>query len=144
MGFHCSGDHEPSRQPRLLLKPLMQSSGVSLLIDQTRSGTFEVPPYWRVAVEGKSSVNKLAGVFPSQHTTVQEDGAASSTDVAEPVVDSTETYKTANEGASKESVSVEQGQLLRAVEPGKGVLKVKTLRQRVNTFKTYCTRRTQQ
>ena len=92
MAFHRLGDHEPTRQPRLLLKPLMQSSGVSLLIDQTRSGTFEVPPYWRVAVEGKSSVNKLAGVFLSQHTTVQEDGAVSSTDVAEAVVDSTETY----------------------------------------------------
>ena len=51
--------------------------------------------------------------------------------MAEPVVDSTETYKTANEGASKESVSVEQGQLLRAVELGKGVLKVKTLRHRI-------------
>ena len=73
----------------------MQSSGVSLQFDQTRSGTFEVPPNWRVAVEGKSSVNKLAGVLPSQNTTVQEDGAMSSTDVAEPVVDSTETYKTA-------------------------------------------------
>ena len=78
MAFHCSGHHEPSRQPRLLLKPLTQSSGVSLQFDQTRSGTFEVPTNWRVAVEGESSVNKLAGVSPSQNTTVQEDGATSS------------------------------------------------------------------
>ena len=66
---------------------------------------------WRVTVEGKSSVSKLAGFFPSQITTVQEGGATSSTDVAEPVTDSTEVGKT-----SKESVAVEQGQLLRAAE----------------------------
>ena len=74
--------------------------------------------------DGKSSVNKLAGVFPSQNTTVQEDGATSSTDVADPVTDSSEVYKTT------ESVSVEQGQLLRAAEPDQCVLKVKTQRQR--------------
>ena len=51
---------------------------------------------------------------------MQEVGAASS-DVAEPATDSTEIYKTANE-----SVSVEQGQLLLAVETDQGVLKVKT------------------
>ena len=45
--------------------------------------------------------------------------------MAEPVTDSTEVYKT-----SKESVSVEQGQLLRAAEPDQCVLKVKTQRQR--------------
>ena len=43
----------------------------------------------------------------------------------EPVADSTEVYRTL-----KESVSVEQGQLLRAAEPDQGVLKVKTQRQR--------------
>ena len=56
---------------------------------------------------------------------MQQDGATSSTDVAEPVADSTEVYKTA-----KESVSVEQGQPLRAAEPDQCVLNVKTQRQR--------------
>ena len=49
---------------------------------------------------------------------MQEGGATSSTDVA--VTDCTEVDKT-----SKESVSVEQGQLLRADEPDQCVLKVK-------------------
>ena len=79
---------------------------------------------WQVTVEGKSSVNKLAGVFFSQITTMQEDGATSPTDVAKPVTDSTEVCKTL-----KESVSVEQGQLLRAAEPDQCVLKVKRQRQ---------------
>ena len=95
-----------------------------MLADQTRIGTLGEQANWRVTVEGKSSVNKLAGVFPSQSTTVQEDGVTSSTDAAEPATDSTEIYKTANE-----SVSVDQGQLLQAVEPDQGVLKVKTQRQ---------------
>ena len=73
---------------------------------------------WRVTVEGKSSVNKL------QSTPVQEDGSTSSTDVAELVTDSTEVYET-----TKESLSAEQGQLLRAAEPDQCVLKVKTQRQ---------------
>ena len=55
---------------------------------------------------------------------MQEDGDTSSTDVAEPATDDTEIYETANE-----SVSVEQGQLLRAVETDQGVLKVETQRQ---------------
>ena len=56
---------------------------------------------------------------------MQEDGAPSSTDVAELVTDSTEVDKT-----TKESVSVQQGQLLRAAEPDQGVLKMETRRQR--------------
>ena len=106
-------------------KSLLQSAGVSLLTDRMRSGTYWMQANWQVTVEGKSSVNKLAGVFPSQSTTVQEDAATSSTDVAEPVTDYTEGYKT-----TKESVSVEQGQQLRAAKPGQCVLKVKTRRQR--------------
>ena len=121
VAFTCSGDYDPSRQ----LKPLLQSSRVSLLNDQLRSGTHGVQAKWQVTVEGNSSVNKLAGVFPSQITTVQEGGATSSTDVAEPVTDFTEVYKTL-----KESVSVEQGQLLRAAEPHQCVLKMKAQRQR--------------
>ena len=54
-------------------------------------------------------MNKVAEVFPSQSTTVQEDGAASSTDVIEPVADSTEVCK-----ILKEFVSVEQVQRRRA------------------------------
>ena len=68
-------------------------------------------------------MNNLAGVFPSQITTVQEAGTTSSTDVAEPVTDSTEVDKTS------ESVSVEQGQLLRAAEPDQCALKMKTKRR---------------
>ena len=56
---------------------------------------------------------------------MQEDGATSSTDVTEPVTDFTEVCKTA-----KESVSVEQEQLLRAAEPDQCVFNVKTQRQR--------------
>ena len=59
VAFTCSDDNDPSPQPR----PLLQSSGVPLLADQTRSGTFGEQANWRVTVEGKSSVNKLAGVF---------------------------------------------------------------------------------
>ena len=103
--FTCSGDYDPSRQPR-------------------PRGTYWVQANRRVKVEAKSSENKLAGVFPSWITTVQEGGATSSTDVAEPVADSSEVDKT-----SKESVSVEQGQLLRAAEPDQCVRKVKTQRQ---------------
>ena len=68
--FTCSDDYDP-RQP----KQLLQSSRVSLLNDQMRSGTCWVRANWRVPVEGKSSVNKLAGVFPSRITTVQEGGS---------------------------------------------------------------------
>ena len=100
VAFTCSGDYDVSRQPR----PLLQSPRVSLLTDQMTSGTYWVQANWRVTVEGKSSVNKLAGVFLSQITRGQESGASSPTDVAEPVTDSTEVDKT-----SKESVSVEQG-----------------------------------
>ena len=64
VAFTCSGDYDPSRQPW----PLLQSAGVSLLIDQTRSGTFWMQANWQFTVEGKSSVNKLAEVFPSQST----------------------------------------------------------------------------
>ena len=120
VAFTCSANYDPSGQPR----PFVQSSGFSLLIYQTRSGTYWVQANWQGPVEGKSSVNKLAGFFLSQSTTVQEDGVASSTDVAEPVTDSTEVYKT-----TKESVFVEQGQQLRAAEPDQCVLKVKTRRQ---------------
>ena len=66
--FTCSDDYDPSRQPR----PLLQSSRVSLLAERTRSGTFGEQANWRVTVEGESSLNKLARVFPSQNTTVQE------------------------------------------------------------------------
>ena len=121
VAFTCSGDYDPSRQP----KPLLQSSGVSPLNQQIRSGTHWVQANWQVTVEGESSVNKLAGVFLVQIITVQEGGGTPSTDVAEPVTDFTEVYKTL-----KESVSVEQGQLLRAAEPDRCVLKVKTQRQR--------------
>ena len=38
VAFTCSGDYDPSGHP----KPLRQSSGVSLLNDQTRSGTYRM------------------------------------------------------------------------------------------------------
>ena len=74
----------------------------------------------RVTVEDKLSVNKLAGIFPSQIAPMQEGGATTSTDVAEQFPDLTEIGKT-----SKESVSVEQGQQLQAAEPDQCVSKVK-------------------
>ena len=108
VAFTSSGDYDSSRQPR----PLLQSSSVSLLTDQMRCGTYWVQADWRLTVEGKSSVNKLAGFSPSPITTIQEGGATSSTDVTEPGAAFTEVDKT-----SKESVSVEQAQRLRAAEP---------------------------
>ena len=92
--FTCSDDYNTSRQPR----PLLQSSGVSLLTDQSRSGTQWMQANWQITVEGKASVNKLAGVLPSQSTVVQEDGFTSSTDEAELVTDSTEVGLRDNEG----------------------------------------------
>ena len=94
-----------------------------MLNDQLRSEPHWVRANWQVAVEGKSLVNNLAGEFPSQITTVQQDGATSSTDVAEPVTDFTEVYKTLKK-------SVEQGHLLRAAEPDQCVLKAKSRRQK--------------
>ena len=123
--------YDPSGQPR----PLLQSAGVSLLIDQTRSGTCWMQANWQVTVEDKSSVNKLAEVIPSQSTTVQEDEATSVTDVAEPVTDSTEVHKT-----TKKSVSIEQTHLPRGAEPDQGVLKMETrrLRDTVEFTHTHC------
>ena len=73
VAFNCSDDYDPSRQPRLML----QSSGVSLLTDQQGSATYWVQAHWRVTVEGESSVNQLAEVFPSQITAVQVGGVTS-------------------------------------------------------------------
>ena len=120
VGFTCSDEYSASLQP----KPLLQYPVVSLLTDQTRSGTCWGQADWRVTGQDKSSVNKLAEVCPSPITTIQEGGATSSTDVTEPVADSTEVNKTL-----KESDPAEEGQLLRAAEHDQGVLKVKTQRQ---------------
>ena len=90
-----------------------------------RSVTYSVQADRPVTVEGKSSVNKLAGFFPLPITTMQEGGSTSSTDVAEQLTDFTEVDKTL-----KESVPAEQGQLPRAAKPDQGVLRVKTQRQR--------------
>ena len=59
VAFTCSGDYDPGRQTKLLL----QSSEVSLLNDHMRIGMNWVQANWQVTVEGKASVNKLAGVF---------------------------------------------------------------------------------
>ena len=68
---------------------------------------------------------QVGWTFPfTDHNSARE-WSTSPTDVAEPVTDSTEVNKT-----SKESVSVDQGQPLRAAEPDQCVLKVKTQRQR--------------
>ena len=63
-GTSLAFNYDSSRQPR----PLLQDSRVSLLTDQMRCGTYRVQANWRVTVEAKSSVNKLAGVFPLQIT----------------------------------------------------------------------------
>ena len=114
--FSCSGDYFLIRQP-MLLPP---SSGVPRLTDQKRNGTCWLQADRRVTVEDKSSVNMLAGFSPSQIAPMQEGVATSSTDVAEQFSDPTEVSKT-----PKESVSVEQGQPLRAAEPDPCVSKVK-------------------
>ena len=86
-------------------------------IIKRRSGTRWMQTHWQVTVEGKASVKKLAGVFPF----TERDSARRWSYVA----DSTEVYKT-----TKESASVEQGQLLRAAEPDQCFFfKVKTQRQ---------------
>ena len=113
--FSCSGDYFLIR----LQKPLPQSSGVRRLTVK-RNGTCWLQADRRVTVEDKSSVNMLAGFSPSQIAPMQEGVATSSTDVAEQFSDPTEVRKT-----SKESVSVEQGQPLRAAEPDQCVSKVK-------------------
>ena len=97
--FTCSGDYFLSRQPR----PLPQSSGASLQTDQRRSGTYLVQADWQVTVEGKSSVNKLSGFFPSQIAPMQEGGATSSTDVAEQFPDATEVGMTSKESLNRDS-----------------------------------------
>ena len=68
VAFNCSDDYDPSRQPRLMLQG---------------SATYWVQAHCRVTVEGESSVNQLAGVFPSQITAVQVGGVTSSTDSTE-------------------------------------------------------------
>ena len=66
VAFTCSVDYDPSRQS----KSFLQFSGVSLLNDQMTSGTHWVRTNRQDTVEGKYSVNNLAGVFLSQITTV--------------------------------------------------------------------------
>ena len=63
--------------------------------------------------------------FTDQNSAREWSFVTSSTVVAEPVADSAEVYKT-----TKEFVSVEQGQLLRAAEPDQCALKVETQQQR--------------
>ena len=64
-------------------------------------------------------MNKLAGFFHSQIAAMQEGGSASPTVVARQFSDVAEVGK-----MLKESVSVEQGQLLRAVKPDQCVLEL--------------------
>ena len=114
--FSCSGDYFLIR----LQMPLPQSSGVRRLTLQKRNGTCWLQADRHVAVEDKSSVNMLAGCSPSQSAQMQEGVATSSIDVAEQFSDPTDVSKT-----SKESLSVEQGQPLRAAEPDQFVSKMK-------------------
>ena len=115
--FNCSGDCDLNRQPRAPL----QSSGVSRIAAQKRGGTWLEQAGWRVTVEDKSSVNELAGFFVSQNASMQDCGTTSSTDVAKQFPDDAEVGK-----MPKESVSVEQGHLLRAAELDQCVLGVKS------------------
>ena len=81
---------------------------------QWRNGTCLLQADQRVTVDDKSSANTLAGFSSVQMAPIQEGGAASSTDVAEPSPNTAEAGKT-----SKESVSIEQGQPLQAAEPAR-------------------------
>ena len=74
----------------------------------------------RVTVDEKSCVNIMIGCSPVQMALVQEGGAASLTDVVEQFQNTAEAGKT-----SKEFVSIEQGQPLRAAEPDQCALKVR-------------------
>ena len=87
---------------------------------QRRNGTCWLQADRRVTVDKKSSANTLAGFSFVQMAPIQEGGAASSTDVAEPLPNTAEAGKT-----SKESVSIEQGQPLRAAEPDQRAMKVR-------------------
>ena len=114
--FSCSGDYYLIRQP---IPPPSPSSGVSHLKLQKRNGTYWLQADRRLTVDDKSSVNTLTGFSPAQMAPIQEGGASSSTDVAEQFPDPAEVGKT-----SKESVSIEQGQPLRAAEPDQCASKV--------------------
>ena len=91
------------------------------MADEKRSGTWLGQAGWRVTVEDKSLVRELAGFFVSQTASMQEGGTTLSTGLAKQCPDAPEVGK-----MPKESVSVEQGQLLRAAEPDQCVLGVKT------------------
>ena len=115
--FPCSGDYYLIRQP---IPPPSQSSGVSHMKLQKRNGTCLLQADRRVTVDDKSSANTLAGFSSVQMAPIEEGGAASSTDVAVPLPNTAEAGKT-----SKEPVSIEQGQPLRAAEPGQWSTKVR-------------------
>ena len=117
--FSCSGGHYLIRQP---MRPPTQSQGVSHVKLQNHNGTSLLQADRRVTVGDKSSANMLAGFHSVQMAPIQEGGAASSSDVAvaEPLPDAAEAGRT-----SKESVPIEQGQPLRAVEPDEWAMKVR-------------------
>ena len=85
------------------------------MADQKRSGMWLEKAGWRVTVEDKTTVNKLAGFFPSQIVSMQEGGAVSLTDVSKQFPDAERVGE-----MLMECVSIEQGQLLRAAEPMSG------------------------
>ena len=59
VAFTCSGDYDPSRQP----KPLLQPSEVSLLNDQMRSGTHWVQANWQVQSRGQIVCKQVGWSF---------------------------------------------------------------------------------
>ena len=87
---------------------------------QKRNGTYWLQADRRATVDDKSSVNMLTGFSLVQMAPTQKGGSASSTDVAEQLQNTAVARKT-----SKESVSIEQGQPLRAAEPDQCALKVR-------------------
>ena len=106
--FSCSGDYYLIRQT---MPPPSQFS-----ISFTRSCRNTMERNWlqadrRVTVDDKPSASALAGFSSVQMAPIQKGGAASSTDVAEPLPNTAEADRT-----SEESVPIEQGQPLRAVE----------------------------
>ena len=109
VGFTCSDDYDPSRQPR----PLLQSSGVYYLLIKREVEHIGYKEIGESAVEVESFANKFSPHGSQQYQRVESyviDRRCRTSYRLHRI------YKTANV-----SVLVKQGQQLQAVEPDQGV-----------------------